>query len=511
MKQAFLWILTGFLALTGFAAGQSPEMQNFDLSQISRWRPNNTFSKVEGTVLTTEVPEGSHTAQNWMEYEIDLTPYRSNVLTLAVKYRSFQVSRPPEDYNGIKFMLKFRPTPESSFTYPAVVQLYGTSDGWQWASFGAVIPKTATTGTLVMGLQNSHGKVQFDLATLRFGSLFSAADRVNLDWQVKYPERIANHRRQRGVMAPETIRYEHLKTLSDWNVNLVRAQLVRNWGAVGTETDLAEYDRWLNGKLDDLEKALEWAKEFGIKFVIDLHCLPGGRNTAGSMRMFSEEKYGDHFIEVWKRISRRFRNHPQIYAYNLVNEPLQFLPAPAGYDYWNLQRRAAEAIRKIDAETPIMIESNIADKAETYVYLSPLAMHNIIYKVHMYVPGAFTHQRLQGEGPVVTYPGMIEGEMWNKERIRKELQPVLEFQKRHNCKIYVGEFSAIRWAPGAERYLEDCISIFEEYGRDWTYHAFREWNGWSVEHTENPQDNEPAQTDTARKKVLLKYFKRNQR
>lgn len=129
MKQAFLWILTGFLALTGFAAGQSPEMQNFDLSQISRWRPNNTFSKVEGTVLTTEVPEGSHTAQNWMEYEIDLTPYRSNVLTLAVKYRSFQVSRPPEDYNGIKFMLKFRPTPESSFTYPAVVQLYGTSDG----------------------------------------------------------------------------------------------------------------------------------------------------------------------------------------------------------------------------------------------------------------------------------------------------------------------------------------------------------------------------------------------
>ena len=50
MKQAFLWILTGFLALTGFAAGQSPEMQNFDLSQISRWRPNNTFSKVEDTM-----------------------------------------------------------------------------------------------------------------------------------------------------------------------------------------------------------------------------------------------------------------------------------------------------------------------------------------------------------------------------------------------------------------------------------------------------------------------------
>lgn len=35
---------------------------------------------------------------------------------------------------------------------------------------------------------------------------------------------------------------------------------------------------------------------------------------------------------------------------------------------------------------------------------------------------------------------------------------------------------------GAERNLADLISIFNEYGWDWTYHAFREWPGWSVEH-----------------------------
>lgn len=92
-----------------------------------------------------------------------------------------------------------------------------------------------------------------------------------------------------------------------------------------------------------------------------------------------------------------------------------------------------------------MIESNMADKPETFAYLSPLAMDNIIYKVHMYAPHSFTHQRLAGEGPVVTYPGRIDGEMWDRERIRRELKPVIEFQKRHNCKIYVGEFSAIAW------------------------------------------------------------------
>jgi hypothetical protein len=33
------------------------------------------------------------------------------------------------------------------------------------------------------------------------------------------------------------------------------------------------------------------------------------------------------------------------------------------------------------------------------------------------------------------------------------LRPVREFALRHNAKIYVGEFSAIAWAEGAENYL----------------------------------------------------------
>lgn len=482
-----------------------------DLSRPSDWRASDEFSRAEGNVLITDVPAGKGTQQRCMERVVDMTPYRGKTVTFLVKYRSIGVSRPPEAYNGIKFMLKYKPSPESDFRWPGGNGMYGDSDGWQWTSFSETFPAGATSGTLIMGLQNSHGRVEFDLSTLQAGTLFTPEQRVNLDWKVRYPAEIAGHCRLRGVMSPGTIRYEDIRTLKEWNVNLIRAQLSRNWGKVGTELDLEEYDRWLNGKLDDLERAMDWAKEAGIKFVIDLHCLPGGRNLNSNMRMFAEKKYGDHFIEVWKRIASRFKDHPQLYAYDLVNEPLQSVPAPEEYDYWNLQRRAAEAVRKIDGRTPIMIESNMADKPETFAYLSPLAMDNIIYKVHMYAPHSFTHQRLAGEGPVVTYPGRIDGEMWDRERIRRELKPVIEFQKRHNCKIYVGEFSAIAWAPGAEKYLNDCIEVFEELGWDWSYHAFREWNGWSLEHEgDNPQTMKPAGT-TPRREVLLKYFKRNEK
>ena len=91
------------------------------------------------------------------------------------------------------------------------------------------------------------------------------------------------------------------------------------------------------------------------------------------------------------------------------------------------------------------------------------------------------------------------------------LAPVREFQLAYNVHIYVGEFSAIRWAPGAADYLRDCIELFEEYDWDWTYHAYREWDGWSVEHGSDPKDHQPAEEPTDRKKLLLSWFARNKK
>ena len=69
--------------------------------------------------------------------------------------------------------------------------------------------------------------------------------------------------------------------------------------------------------------------------------------------------------------------------------------------------------------------------------------------------------------------------------------------------------SAIAWAPGADQYLRDCISLFEEYGWDWTYHAFREWGPWSVEHeTATPGRPSVPAADTPRKRALLEGLRR---
>jgi len=88
-----------------------------------------------------------------------------------------------------------------------------------------------------------------------------------------------------------------------------------------------------------------------------------------------------------------------------------------------------------------------------------------------------------------------------------------QITKKHGVAIYIGEFGSIRWAPenSTYRYLKDCIEIFEEEGWDWAYHAFREWQGWSVEHGSDKNDTQPTTEPTNRELLLRSWYEKNER
>jgi endoglucanase len=75
--------------------------------------------------------------------------------------------------------------------------------------------------------------------------------------------------------------------------------------------------------------------------------------------------------------------------------------------------------------------------------------------------------------------------------------------------MYVREFGAVRWSKGADLNFSDLIPIFEEYRWDWSYQAFREWDGWNAEHGDIPANPVPAIQDTARLAVSKKAFTLN--
>jgi len=482
------------------------ERDAWSKAEFAQWEPG-----YEGTTsLCVTVPGGRATAGNMTGMPLDLAPYRGYRLRFECMARAEGVTKPSQDYLGVKFMLHYRSKERGPY-WQNQNGVFGSFD-WRKLHFTAPIASDATGGQIDLGLQDSSGKVWFDAIRIT----------VVKGPPPKRPDPPANPGpvfkghdlpRLRGVMSPNTFRDEDFRVLGmEWKANVIRWQITRNWGRVGTERDLPEYDRWFAAELDDLDKVLDAAKRYGLKVVVDMHSPPGGRYENKDLAIFHEPLYQDHYVALWEEIARRYKGAPAVWGYDLVNEPVQNDPSPPGVaDYLGAQVRAARAIRVIDAEVPIIIEASQWDSAEGFRELEPVDVPNVIYQAHMYVPGEFTHQGVYNKATGIAYPGKIGETTWDKEQLRKVLAPVREFQLAYNVHIYLGEFSAIRWAPGAAAYLGDCIELFEEYGWDWTYHAYREWDGWSVEHGSDRNDRRPTAEPTDRKELLLSWFARNEK
>jgi hypothetical protein len=499
------------------------------------WRlPPGT--SIEGDVLVAEIPAdaaGRRDARAAAEIDVADALADGCCIVADVRCRATGVTEPDHPWNGVKVQLRYRDI-DGKTHYPGAELPRGTFD-WTNVSVRVspiVNPRGVEGGraTLLLGLEGCTGRAEFDLASLRIEYEDVGIPRVNEDWVVRYPENGFGRKERkdhkdtyansaffaatpplRGCMLPQRATTEDdIETLAAWGATLVRFQITRDFGKIGANSDLADYATFVDRRLDNLAEVLGWAQARGMKVCVDLHATPGGvRAGDRATAMLYDERLAGAFVETWRHIATRCAPlvqamGPVLYGYDLVNEPKQIAFAPISY--WDIQRRAAEAIREIDPDTPIIVESNDSASAGAFRYLSPLAMDNVIYQLHMYAPGDFTHQGvgrpLEKDGRPLVWPDSARG--WDIDWLRRALAPVREFQTRHRCRIYVGEFSAAAWAPGADQYLRDCISLFGEYGWDWTYHAFREWPPWSVEH-EVPGPGKPSvpSADNPRRRALL--------
>ncbi len=462
----------------------------------------------ESASLRITVPSERSADGYMIHVPLDLTRYRGCQLLFECMAKADQVTKPPQPYLGVKYMVHYSSEREGEL-WQNEMNVYGTFD-WKRLQFTARIADDARDGELILGLQQSSGTAWFD--EVRVTVFKEPPARRPAPAEHALPA-FKGHDlpRLRGVMSPTSWRDEDLRVLGEeWNANVIRWQLSRNWGLYNSDRDLVEYDRWLMERLDDLDHAMAACLRYGLKVVIDLHAPPGGRYPNHELAIFHESTYQDHWVANWEAMARRYRNHPALWGYDLINEPYQRVPSPPGVsNYLSAQVRTARAIRAIDARVPIFIEAAESDSPEGFRDLEPVDIPNVIYQVHLYTPHAFTHQGVEGEWKRIAYPGNIEGRVWNREQLRRVLEPVREFQLAYNVHVYVGEFSAIRWAPGSVDYLRDCIELFEEYGWDWSFHAYREWHGWSVEHGDDRNNVMPVKETTARHQLLRDWFQKN--
>ena len=477
------------------------------------WKLPKTARR-EGNRLFTSLAPGEEKTDGRASAKLDPAIFRGRArhcLRFTIRAKGIGIAKPKVNYHGLKFMLRLE-SPTGAKRWPGAPNRIGDW-GEEEISFACDISESeVAAATLYLGLEQCAGNVEFDLDSLRVEDIGEIQPPVNQDFRVAYPRAVREAGAYRGVMLAIGLNKDwedDFATLESWGANLARYQISKDWKKAGGWESNDDYDAYFNGALDILEHdVLPAAERHGVKIVVDMHATPGARNAAEENRIFFEKRYAEHYARVWKRVAERFKGDKRIYGYDLVNEPMQRGPAP--YSYLYVQRAAAMAIRSVDPDATIIVAANGYGHPVGFKTLSPLRMDNVVYTAHCYAPMGFTHQGTHDKkrDNLNHYPDPEKG--WDKECIRKALEPMLEFSRKHNARIFVGEFSAIAWAPGADAYIRDCCEILNEYGWDWCYHAFREWEGWSVEKTWkglDPKTNrdifEPTDDDP-RKLALLK-------
>jgi hypothetical protein len=286
----------------------------------------------------------------------------------------------------------------------------------------------------------------------------------------------------RGVnVRLETVEEADLETLAkQWNANLIRF----NAGFPCACQPPCEECLLANGVVD-LER-LDWlvdmCEKYDLALIISVGYFPGhwGHNEPSyDNTLWERPDLQDALISFWREVASRYSKRGDvIYGYDLLGEPLN-----ASVEDWiDLARRITAAIREVDLEHAIIVQSATKGHAEAFAGLVPTGDTNTIYGFHLYRPNSFTQQgwRL----PQVAYPSS----KYDRQYLEDVLRPVVEFQKRYGTRILVGEFGAMSYAPSDSReaWLRDVLGLFEEYGFDYCYWSYRERAGWSLEHTDLP-------------------------
>jgi hypothetical protein len=308
-----------------------------------------------------------------------------------------------------------------------------------------------------------------------------------------------------------------------WPDRIVRGA---NLGEAATDADIAHFaEQWHGQALRILAESITARKPpYGVdpavkaKFFrrIDT-CLKHGLLTVFSPsasfddndKFFGNERWLAAYREFLREVAARYKDQGPI-VYDLVNEPWG---KEARRRWSSYAKELTAAIREVDPRHTIMVEPPEWGWPEGFQYLEPTGDRNTVYSFHFYGPMDFTHQRGK-QGHMTTseeqwrdrvYPGFMQGEKWDKQRLLKEVQTAAAWRDKHGARVWCGEFGVARWARGAYRWTADWIDLLEQEKIGWAYYEYRGWLPMDMEMDPQRREATPrGETDVVR--LLRQWF-----
>jgi sugar phosphate isomerase/epimerase len=250
----------------------------------------------------------------------------------------------------------------------------------------------------------------------------------------------------------------------------------------------------------------------------------------------------DAWLDMWRYTAQHLAGNPIVVGYDLMVEPnsnevgshalddaLDIWEAEEFYDQyggtlydWNqLYPRITEAIRQVDANTPVLVGGLGYSAVEWLPYLRPTEDPRTVYVVHQYAPYQYTHQ---GWNEIeYSYPGPCDlnwdgqaDEHLSRAWLEELLSTVVDFAATHGVPVAVNEFGVVRWVPGADGFTDDQMDLFEEIGMNsalWIWDpAWVPWtkevNAFNFRHGPDPANSSDVPSSDLRD-VIVRHWGRN--
>jgi endoglucanase len=168
-----------------------------------------------------------------------------------------------------------------------------------------------------------------------------------------------------------------MQNVARWGANVIRLSF--------SYSDLPADDPAAFKEFDDV---VQWAQRCGVYVILDMHVVPGGQSFAsycagGRNLIWTDAASQERFLSLWTQIARRYRNHPEVAAYELMNEPDSAQKTPQLLH--QVCQRAIDAIRSVDPDKIIVVggDKGYNNRALGSELLFP--DKNILYTIHWYI------------------------------------------------------------------------------------------------------------------------------
>ena len=241
-----------------------------------------------------------------------------------------------------------------------------------------------------------------------------------------------------------------IDSLKAWGFNSIRLPMHYNLYTPPIENEKDDSITWLEKGFTMTDSVLQWCANNKMYLILDLHGAPGGQGKDANISDYDDTKPSlwereanrKKMIALWRTLAERYKDHPWIGGYDIINEPNWNFTGtnPNGCDETSnvplreLMINVTNAIREVDQNHIIIIEGNCW--GNNYEGILPVWDDNMVLSFHKY---------------------------WN-HNTTASIQKMLDYRSQYNIPIWLGESG-----ENSNVWFKDAISLMESNNIGWAF------------------------------------------